>query len=121
MAGRNTASMPAAAPVAARRRPQARRTASRPPIHWHRVGRLALLVTFAAIVLLYIPPVTHWIEQSHTAARGHDQVRQLERERTRLRARLRDLSGPGAVEREARRLGMVEPGERPYVVAVPQR
>jgi hypothetical protein len=117
MAG--TATARSSRPRVAPRRGAARGLGS--GIRWERVGRVALLGVLAVIVLLYIPPVTHWIEQSHTAARGHDQVRQLERERTRLRARLRDLSGPGAVEREARRLGMVEPGERPYVVAVPQR
>jgi cell division protein FtsB len=90
-------------------------------IRWERVGRVALLAVLVVIVLLYIPPVSHWIQQSRTAARGHEQVRELKAERTRLRARLRELSGPGAVEREARRLGMVKPGERPYVVAVPKR
>ena len=85
------------------------------------MGRIALLGVFVTIVLLYIPPVSHWVQQSRTAARGHEQVRELKRERAQLRARLRELSGPGAVEREARRLGMVKPGERPYVVAVPKR
>jgi cell division protein FtsB len=108
--------MPAAAPVAARRRPQARRTASRPPIHWHRVGRLALLVTFAAIVLLYIPPVTHWIEQRRTASHAKVEMQGLQRENEVLRGRMRQLTGPDALEREARRLGMVRRGERPYVV-----
>src|SRR5881227_2422600 len=86
-------------------------------IRWERVGRVALLGVLCVIVLLYIPPVTHWIQQSGTAARGHGQVRELERQRAELRARLRSLTGPGALEREARRMGMVKPGERPYVVS----
>ena len=90
-------------------------------IRWERVGRVALLGVLAVIVLLYIPPVTHWIQQSRTEARGRAQVKDLEHERAELRTRLRELSGPGAVEREARRLGMVKPGERPYVVAQPKR
>jgi cell division protein FtsB len=90
-------------------------------IRWERVGRVALLGVLVVIVLLYIPPVTHWIQQSRTAARGHAQVRDLKHQRIELRARLEELSGPGAVEREARRLGMVKPGERPYVVAQPTR
>jgi cell division protein FtsB len=90
-------------------------------IRWERVGRVALLGLLAVIVLLYIPPVTHWIQQSHTATRGHEQVSELKRQRAALRERLRELSGPGAVEREARRLGMVKPGERPYVVSQPKR
>ena len=36
--------------------------------------------------------------------------------RSRLRARKAELSAPGAIEREARRLGMVKAGERAYIV-----
>jgi cell division protein FtsB len=117
MAG--TATARSSRPRVAPRRAGARGLGS--SIRWERVGRVALLGVFVVIVLLYIPPVSHWIQQSETAARGHQQVRQLKAERAQLRARLHELSGPGAVEREARRLGMVKPGERPYVVALPQR
>ncbi len=85
-------------------------------IHWERVGRLALLAVLFAIVLLYIPPVTHWIQQSQTADRERAQVRSLTRERARLRAQLRAMTGPGSLERQARELGMVKPGERPYII-----
>ena len=68
------------------------------------------------IVLLYIPPVTHWFQQTNTAERSEQQLRDLEAERARLRARLHELSGPGAIEREARKLGMTKRDERPYVV-----
>ncbi|MEA2308914.1 MAG: hypothetical protein QOG41_1260 [Thermoleophilaceae bacterium] len=101
--------------------PRSRTRGAGSGIRWERVGRVALLGVLAVIVLLYIPPITHWIQQSRTADRGHAQVRELERQRAQLRGRLRELSGPGAVEREARRLGMVKPGERPYVVSEPKR
>ena len=108
---------------APRNRPQRRvrpapapRRARRSSIQWERVGRVALLAVLSAIVLLYIPPVTHWIEQSQTSAREHAQVRSLIRERARLRAQLRSMTGPGSLERQARRLGMVKPGERPYII-----
>jgi cell division protein FtsB len=78
-----------------------------------------LLGVLFAIVLLYIPPVAHWVQQSQTAAREHAQVRALVRERARLRAQLRALTGPGALERQARRLGMVQPGEQPYIIDRP--
>jgi cell division protein FtsB len=82
---------------------------------------VALLGVLGIIVLLYIPPVTHWIQQSHTASREQTQVHDLKLERGRLEARLRELTGPSAIEREARRMGMVRPGERPYVVFAPSR
>jgi cell division protein FtsB len=85
-------------------------------IRWERVGRLALLGVLGIIVLLYIPPVTHWFQQRSTATRSQQQLSELEAERARLKARLRELSGPGAIEREARKLGMTRRDERPYVV-----
>ncbi|MEA2440405.1 MAG: hypothetical protein QOH76_1829 [Thermoleophilaceae bacterium] len=86
----------------------------RPSIQWQKVGRLALLLTLFVIVLLYIRPVAHWIEQRSTAAHSEADLRALEREHDGLEARLRQLSGTGAVEREARKMGMVRQGERPY-------
>ncbi|MEA2474132.1 MAG: hypothetical protein QOE06_2047 [Thermoleophilaceae bacterium] len=98
----------------ARRRPApARRSGG---IQWDRVGRLALLAVLGIVVLLYIPPITHWFQQRSTAHRSQQQLHQLQAERTRLRTRLHELSGPGAIEREARKLGMTRRDERPYVV-----
>jgi hypothetical protein len=112
----------AATPAPTRRRERSRPRRATPAerrgggIRWERVGRLALLGVLGIIVLLYIPPVTHWFQQSSTAERSEQQLRELEAERARLRSRLRELSGPGAVEREARKLGMTKRDERPYVI-----
>ena len=111
----------AAAPrVSARRRTTSarRRTGG---IRWERVGRLALLGVLGIIVLLYIPPVTHWFQQRGTAERSRQQLTELQAEQARLKARLRELSGPGAIEREARKLGMTKRDERPYVITQPRR
>jgi cell division protein FtsB len=96
--------------AAARPRGRARST-----IQWQKVSRLALLFTLFVIVLLYIRPVAHWVQQRSTAAHSKADLRDLQRERDRLEARLRQLSGTGAIEREARKMGMVRRGERPYV------
>jgi cell division protein FtsB len=71
------------------------------------------------IVLLYIRPVAHWMQQRSTAAHSTADLHQLQAEHDRLEARLQQLSGTGAVEREARRMGMVRRGERPYVIQQP--
>ena len=97
--------------AAARPRPRTTHT-----IQWQKVGRLALLFTLFVIVLLYIRPVAHWVQQRQTAAHSEADLRDLQREHDRLEARLRDLSGTGAIERQARKMGMVRQGERPYVV-----
>src|SRR5437763_15747523 len=75
-------------------------------VRWERVSRVALLGVLVVIVLLCIPPVTHWFQQSGTAARRLAQVGQLKRERSLLESRLATLTGPGAVEPAALNLAM---------------
>jgi cell division protein FtsB len=108
----------AATAGSARRRAPAHK-GPRPSIQWQKVGRLALLFTLFVIVLLYIRPVTHWLQQRSTAAHSQSDLRDLQREHDRLEARLKQLSGPGAVEHEARKMGMVRQGEKPYVIEQP--
>jgi cell division protein FtsB len=85
-------------------------------IHWNRVGRVALLVVLGVIVLLYIGPVSHLIQQRNTAAHTREEVHQLQAEHDRLKTRLKELTGPGAIERQARSMGMVKSGEKSYVL-----
>lgn len=92
----------------------ARRTAAR--IRWDRVGRVALLAVLAGVLLLYVNPLRSYVATwGESKSRGAE-VAELERENARLRARRDELRDPVALEREARRLGMVRPGERAYVV-----
>jgi cell division protein FtsB len=97
----------------ARRRPAARRSAG---IRWDRVGRFALLGTLFVILLLYVSPAKHWLEQSGTAGEQKRELRELNEQNRDLRRRVRTLRRPEALEREARRLGMVKRGERAYVI-----
>jgi cell division protein FtsB len=85
-------------------------------IRWDRVGRIALLATLVAIVGLYISPARHWIQQSRTAGEQKRELQALTEENHSLKKRIHALRDPAALEREARRLGMVRQGERPYVV-----
>ena len=100
------------ATVAARRPQPARRTT----IRWDRLGRLALLGTLVVILLLYISPAKHWLQQSSTNGAQKDELRQLTEENQRLKHRVHQLKDPGALEHEARKLGMVRQGERAYVI-----
>jgi cell division protein FtsB len=92
--------------------PTRRRTA----IRWDRVGRIALLGTLLMILALYVSPAKHWIQQSGTAAAQREELRDLSAENRELKRRVHSLRDPGALEREARRLGMVRQGERAYVI-----
>jgi cell division protein FtsB len=80
------------------------------------VGRIALLGVLIVILLLYLSPTKHWIEQSRTAGEQKSELRDLSEQNRELKRRVGALRSPGALEREARRLGMVRRGERPYVV-----
>ncbi len=88
----------------------------RGPIRWDRVGRIALLTVLAIILALYISPAKHWIEQSGTAGAQREELGRLKSEQGRLKSRVRDLRRPAALEREARKLGMIKGGERSYVI-----
>jgi cell division protein FtsB len=88
----------------------------RTSIRWDRLGRIALLGTLFVILLLYISPAKHWWEQSRTSNAQEQELEDLTKENRGLKKRVRALRDPGALEREARRLGMVRQGERAYVI-----
>jgi cell division protein FtsB len=77
---------------------------------------MALLLVLIGIVGLYVGPLHSYWSTRHEAAARHGEVVRLQHENTRLRARRAALRSKGTLEKEARRLGMVRPGERPFVV-----
>ena len=85
-------------------------------IRWDRVGRWALICVFAFVLYLYIGPARTWVTTYAEAKRKRDDVAQVRAENERLRARRSELEQAGAVELEARRLGMVKAGEKLYVI-----
>jgi len=86
-------------------------------IRWDRVSRVALLVVLLVLVYLYAGPARSYWDTMRQAKARRAEVAELKRENARLRARRDALRGPSALAREARRLGMVKPGERPYVIS----
>src|SRR6185369_14957158 len=92
---------------APRRRVQRRVGPSR--IRWDRVGRIALVLVLFGVLVSYLNPLVNLVE----AWQGS---KSSEEEQTQLRGQLREVSSPATLEREARRLGMVEPGEHAYVI-----
>jgi cell division protein FtsB len=88
----------------------------RTSIRWDRLSRVALLGTLVVILLLYLSPAKQWWQQSRTAAAQQEELERLGEENRKLKSRVRALRSPGALEQEARRLGMVRQGERAYVI-----
>jgi hypothetical protein len=85
-------------------------------IRWDRVGRWALICVFVFVLYLYIGPARTWVSTYAEAKRKRDDVADLRAQNERLRERKAQLSRKGAVELEARTLGMVKAGEKLYVV-----
>lgn len=85
-------------------------------IRWDRLGRWALICVFVLVLYLYIGPARSWFTTYAEAKRKRAEVAELKQRHAELEARVKDLSGPGALERQARELGMVKAGERSYVV-----
>jgi cell division protein FtsB len=85
-------------------------------IRWDRLGRWALIGVFALVLYLYVGPLLTWIGTWREAGHQRAEVAALRAENKRLRAERAALRAPGALEREARQLGLVKAGERAYVV-----
>lgn len=85
-------------------------------IRWDRVVGWSLRAGAAILVLMSLKAAVGIaataIERSDRGA----ELRSLEAENAKLKARRTALRGEGGVELEARRLGMVKPGEVPVVV-----
>jgi cell division protein FtsB len=78
--------------------------------------RLLALGALAAIALLYWKPLRTY-EHTHAAlARRQADVVQLEAQQKQLQQRLATVGTGEQLIREARRLGLVKPGERLFIV-----
>ena len=106
--------MAARAYAGGRRRVRRRVGPSR--IRWDRVGRIALVLVLFGVMVSYLNPMVNLLEAWKGSKASQKELVELKKERTDLRAQLQDASSPATLEREARRLGMVKPGEHAYVV-----
>jgi cell division protein FtsB len=85
-------------------------------VRWDRVGRIGLLVMLVAVIGLY---AQHTLAYFSTRARTDAQLTIMHRLAAANRALEREreqLNNPSVIERDARALGMVKAGERPYVI-----
>src|SRR5215207_3421268 len=80
------------------------------------VRRLIALAVLALVGLLYVQPLRTYLETRGTLARRTAEVRTLDAEQQRLEQRLAAQTSTAALVREARRLALVKPGERLYIV-----
>jgi cell division protein FtsB len=71
----------------------------------------ALLIAF-----LYYRPLHTYVQTRQTVARRIDEVQALRMQRASLRDKVAAAATDEAVVRDARRLGLVRPGEKLYIV-----
>ena len=99
---------------APRRRARQRVGPSR--VRWDRVGRVALVMVLFGVMVSYLNPVVNLIDAWSDAGASKERLAELKYKHEKLLDEVRDASSPLTVEREARKLGMVRPGEHAYVV-----
>jgi cell division protein FtsB len=79
-------------------------------LRWLALGAIIL------IGLLYARPLRSYLGVKHELAQRAADVRTLKHERRALQHRLAESTSEEALTREARRLGLVRPGERLFIV-----
>jgi len=102
-----------------RRRPAPRRNAGQEGsgrIQWDRLGRVVLVAAVFVIGILYVGPAYNLVTTYMDAGDTKEEFHRVLDENKRLK-RLSDQAGSETVlRREARRQGMIVPGEQAYVV-----
>ena len=68
------------------------------------------------VALLYARPLRSYLSTKNDLAQRSSDVQSLKAENKELQRRLADANTPQALQREARRLGLVHPGEKLFIV-----
>jgi cell division protein FtsB len=91
--------------------------AKRPPRRRPRIRLRWIAVALLCLTaFLYWRPVANYVETRASVERRRAEVSRLRAEKVRLERQLAASTSPEALAREARRLGMIEPGQHLFVV-----
>jgi cell division protein FtsB len=85
-------------------------------VRWDRVARTSLLVVLTIVLGLYIRQAISYLTVRSQADQQLAIVHQLATSNRALARQQQSLSQPSTIMRDARSLGMVMPGEHPYVI-----
>ncbi|MGO9752016.1 MAG: FtsB family cell division protein [Solirubrobacteraceae bacterium] len=88
-------------------------------VRWDRLGRIALLFVFGLVVVFGIQGAVSFIDTRAQAEQQQAIVAALTRQNAKLVEQQRSLESTQTIVQEARKLGMVRPGEQPYAVIAP--
>lgn len=92
------------------------RRIGRSRVRWDRVGRVALVLVLFGVAVSYLNPVVSLIDSWRDSKVGEERLLELKAENARLEQATERAEDPYTLEREARKLGMVKPGEQAYVI-----
>jgi cell division protein FtsB len=85
-------------------------------VRWDRVGRIALVLVLFGVMVSYLNPLLNLFDAWQGSKAGEKELVQLQQENATLRQQVRDAASPLTLVREARKMGMVKPGERLHVI-----
>lgn len=85
-------------------------------IKWERLPGSWLLVIVLVMGVMYVPPLHGYYKQRKETSAQKATLQELGKENRALKTRARALKRESTIELEARKLGMVKPDERPFVI-----
>ena len=85
-------------------------------VRWDRVGRTGLLIVLAVVAGLYLQQAILYLSTRSAANQQRAAAVRLAHQNAVLTREQQQLNDPVTIERDARELGMVQSGERSYVV-----
>jgi hypothetical protein len=96
--------------------PARRRRARAQPRKRRLLGRFVPLLVAVVVAYLYYRPITSWLHTRDALAQRTTQVRVLEARKAGLERDVAQATSVSQVIRQARRIGLVRPGERLFIV-----
>ena len=102
--------------VSASRRAQERGTPISQGIRWDRLPGNWLVVILLVMGVLYVQPLQGTTSSARRRAQRRRHLQELGKENRALKTRARLAEEESTIELEARKLGMVNPDERPFVI-----
>lgn len=77
---------------------------------------MALVLVLFGVAVSYLNPVVNLVDAWRDSKAGEERLAELKGQNQRLTAEVERAGTSASMEREARKLGMVTPGERAYVI-----
>ena len=85
-------------------------------LRWDRLGRVVLVLVLFAVMISYVGPTLNVFQTWRESNAAEARLGELKTENEKLTRQAQRLGQPAAEAAEARKLGLVAPGEQAYVV-----